>query len=116
MNNGYAKMSASAPLTIDQANYTIGVVAADTTVNTVTSYTITVSTLDQLLASGYITIDLDPWLTSTAEQVNFLNNNMTVTLSGISINSNPTHSISSTTTNDTTQYTLTLTNLNISSS
>ena len=116
MSNGYPKMQASTSLTIDPANYTIGVTVSDTVVNTLTTYTVTVTTLDQLLSSGYITLALDPWLTNTAEQVNYLNNNLTVTLSGSSINSNPAHSISSATTNGTTQYTLTLTNLNTSAS
>lgn len=109
---GYSKMSASATISAVAKNYSLAVSASSTTVNTYTSYSATFSMIDALSASGYIDLILDPKLCITTAQINTIQTNLTITISGSSIKTNPSTQIIQTTINNITTYLLRITNLN----
>ena len=68
--------------------------------------------IDALSASGYIDLILDPKLCITTAQINTIQTNLTITISGSSIKTNPSTQIIQTTINNITTYLLRITNLN----
>jgi hypothetical protein len=112
INNNYQKMTASATITAVANSYSLTTTTNNPIVSVYTSYIFTFTMSDPLSSSGIITITLDPQLCSTSAQISTILTNITVTISGSSIKSSPTVTVSSS--NGT--YILTLSNLNISSS
>ena len=116
MNNGYAKMTASATITAIANNYTLNVSAASTVVNLYTNYTFTFTMSDPLTSTGYFVLILDPDLCVSNAQNTAITTNLTITISGTNIRSSPSTQITSTTINGLSSYQLLLSNLNTSSS
>ena len=108
-------MRGSTTITAVNNNYTLSLAASTSTVNAQSNYTLNFTMLDPLSSSGYIVLTLDPFLTSTSQQVAALNSNLSVSLSGSNIASSPSVAISTITNGSQTLYRLTLSNLNTSS-
>ena len=70
---------------------------------------------DSLSTSGYIELILDPLLCSSAEQISTIQTNLTIAITGSSIQSAPSTQIVSVSLNGSQAYMLRLTNLNITS-
>lgn len=114
LKNGYQKMTASATIAAVANNYTLTVATSSTTVNTFATYSFSFTMVDPLTVTGYIEVVLDPLLTLTTEQLQSLNTNLSVSITGSSMRLTPTFQLLATTINNQSSYLLKLTNLNIS--
>jgi hypothetical protein len=115
LNNGFSKMIASATITAVANNYTLSAVATSKVVNVFTSYNFSFTMSDALTTTGYFVLILDPQLCARTAQKNSITTNLSVSISGTSINSAPSTQISTTTSNGSSTYQLLLSNLNASS-
>lgn len=107
-------MTASATIAAVANNYTLTVATSSTTVNTFATYSFSFTMVDPLTVTGYIEVVLDPLLTLTTEQLQSLNTNLSVSITGSSMRSTPTFQLLATTINNQSSYLLKLTNLNTS--
>lgn len=88
-NSGHTKMQGSGTITAIANNYTLSVSASSLTVNAYTNYVLSFTMSDTLTSSGYILIVLDPLLCASSAQVITITTNLTISISGSSIKSNP---------------------------
>lgn len=115
MNNGFSSMVGSASITAIANNYTLLVSPNSSVVNVFTRYNFTFTMSDALTSTGYLVIILDPQLCVTTAQRTTITTNLSITISGSSINTSPSTQISTTTSNGSSTYQLLLSNLNTSS-
>lgn len=115
LNNGFASMTGSASITAVANNYSLSVSPNSNVVNVFTRYNFTFTMSDALTSTGYFVIILDPQLCVSTAQKATITTNLSITVSGTSINSSPSTQISTTTSNGSTTYQLLLSNLNTSS-
>lgn len=108
-------MVGSASITAIANNYTLLVSPNSSVVNVFTRYNFTFTMSDALTSTGYLVIILDPQLCVTTAQRTTITTNLSITISGSSINTSPSTQISTTTSNGSSTYQLLLSNLNTSS-